>query len=204
MTCADATTCSACMTGYTEPPVSNACTACVGNCYACVSATTCSSCHAGYFIDTAGCTACIANCTACTDGTTCTAAKCAAGYVNNATTNVCDSCPSNCGNYVWPATCTDTATCTTAGCNTGYFKATAGGCSACGANCNACSSATVCTTCATGFFVVAGACTSCAANCDTCTVANECATTGCSTGFTFMGTNNDCSATLTTADCATN
>merc|ERR1711943_127092 len=127
-------------------------------------------------------------------------ASCNAGYINNATTNVCDACPANRG------TCTDGTTCTATGCNTGFFKNSTGGCTACGTNCDSCTDATTCasTGCATGYVNVSCACSACTANCDTCADAGDCNSDGCATGYSYVEASTACTVTLSALDCATN
>jgi hypothetical protein len=68
---------------------------CVSPCANCTSATVCLSCVVGYYLSGTACVPCsttIANCTQCDiTGTTCS--FCAAGFIYNSTTNLCDVNP---------------------------------------------------------------------------------------------------------------
>ena len=166
--CTDATTCDICADGYYED-ATDTCTACVANCEICEDGTTCDYCATGYEDGTLPCDTCadgyfgpsdagvctectIDDCDTCTDATTC--ATCYAGYYVDG--GLCSDCIANCMECSDGTTCDycftgyEGATCTT--CSAGYYD-DGGVCKECGANCDVCT-ATACTTCATGGFVL--------------------------------------------------
>ena len=138
---------------YLTTATTKTCQGCPANCTKCSSATVCTGCISGYFLYTnAGKTICekneslTSNCAASTDKTTCTA--CASGFFLNS--------KNNCTAATFGAKCAewekaDTETCKTAA--AGYYLKD-GTPTACSANCNACS-ATACTACKTGYYLLA-------------------------------------------------
>jgi hypothetical protein len=144
----------------------------------------CSTCSASQY-QTAACAG--------SSNTTCaTCATCGAGQYRTAactssSNTTCATC-STCGAGKYQsAACTataDTQCGTCANCPMGKFATTACGattdtvCASCGANCDACTNATTCTSCATGYALSAGSCVTVGTSCLTIHIANPTAPSG--------------------------
>jgi hypothetical protein len=125
------------------------CATCSGGCATCVGqANRCLTCASGYFFSSSS-SSCVA------------AALCPAGTYAETSNSTCVACSSSCATCSGSATtCTGCATgltlansqCTA--CQTGTWPTPSGtACNACPASCSACTSDSVCTACATGFFL---------------------------------------------------
>ena len=78
-------------------------------------------------------------------------------------------------------------------CKSGYFLENSSTCTACGDNCDACSSATECTTCSNGYFLDGGSCTTCKVDIEKCTTCASLTTCGaCESGYTPSSDGTSC------------
>lgn len=170
----------------------NQCRPCPYNCKKCTTQSTCSQCYDGYYLDTStsACMACdykcikcqvvnsISKCSACEDG----------AYLDT-NTLTCKLCP------MGAKTCADATTIVE--CESGYLKSSNSlFCTACPANCVSCPSSTsVCSVCASGYYMSAGVCRRCnITNCDICTaVSSSVYCTTCASGY-YRSSSTVCSA----------
>ena len=152
--------CGSCNTGYTLDPITAACEPppCEPHCDACSDPTTCTTCSANYFLKDSDCV---------------TSGNCGAGFFadTSADPDACTACGANC------VTCSDATTCTACSanyflkdsdcvksynCGAGFFadiSAEPDACTACEADCAACSDATTCTACSSpNYFLNNGDC----------------------------------------------
>jgi len=162
----------------------NACYQCSGkNCSSCSSNNMCSKCSTQFLLQNNLCSKCITNCDSCSDQISCLA--CSAGYYLSS--NQCSACAvSQC------QTCNTTPTkCDQ--CLSNYFlsgdKLT---CTACSdQNCLICSSAALCTSCKSGYYLSQSSCKACAqSNCASCSSAAKC--DQCISGYTANLTQISC------------
>ena len=162
------------------------------------------------------CSTCTTNtsCTTCVNnlvmsGTVC---NCSAGLFLNSGTKTCITCTAfdanclSCGyNPAYnPASPTPIICVTPA---IGFFVQTNGTTAACGANCNVCTSASVCTTCAATYSVSGGVCVSICSTlitgCITCVALPSTLCTSCSPGYYPTSAYPSASCSLCPARCAT-
>merc|ERR1711959_20744 len=91
-------------------------------------------------------------------------------------------------------------------CHAGYFVDGTNGCTACIANCSACTTGTACSasSCNAGYInnATTNVCDACPANCGTCTDATTCTSSGCNTGF-FKNSTGGCTACPANCDSCT-
>jgi cysteine-rich repeat protein len=189
LTCTTSTKCLSCYTGKYLSGTS--CLTCMANCANCTTATTCITCNP-YYVFTSG--TCVANCSNVTYCATCTVSSgivcsaCSTGYslVGGICMEVCGD-----GMLVTPEVCDDNNIISGDGCSStcqvevGFFCNTASPtlCQPCSSNCPTCTSAVLCTVCATGYSIISGACVL------DCTVITYCAT--CSYSSILPGTHCD-------------
>lgn len=165
-----------CPTGNYPDSTTATCLPCPGTCTVCTSASTCTSCLTGYILSAGSCINCVLPvCKTCTaSGSTCT--SCVNNLVMSGSTCVC---PAN--TYLNPGTLTCItctafdANCLSCGYNPtystsapnpikcltpaiGYFVQANGTTAQCGANCDICSSASVCTTCSSTYTLSGNVC----------------------------------------------
>lgn len=178
-------------------PLINQCEAkcSIENCQTCSTSTSCLTCTNGYYINTLyRCSACIANCKTCASATTCSA--CFDTFYYNSYTVQCLQCPLYClvcsNNY-----CTS--------CQTGYIPSGAQclKCSTIIYQCESCSSAAYCSSCAAGTYFVniyqgCVNCNSSIAGCATCGSAYICYT--CQWGY-YLLSSRCYSCVITVASC---
>ena len=155
-------------------PVTISCITCPPTCTACTSATSCTSCLAGYILSAGACTNCMPVCKTCTTGTACTSCKnnlvmsgttcvCSGGKFLNPVTLTCITCATfdsnclSCGyNPSYSASAPNPIKCLTPA--LGYYVLGSGATAACGANCDICTSNTVCTTCSNTYTLSGNIC----------------------------------------------
>jgi len=83
--------------------------------------------------------------------------------------------------------------CVTSCTATGKYKVTKTGginhdtCNNCGANCDVCSSSTVCDTCGSAYYLNSGACVACTTLSTNCLTCSSSACTSCDTGYVLDG-----------------
>ena len=187
----------------------------ITNCIACSSSSVCSACMAGYSVSSTGTTCdivcAVEGCLTCTSATATTCTTCKTGYTPYNDTNSNQKCAKNCadgevdvgsGAVQCQACDTTIQNCHTCSvhnsvvfcdaCFEEYFVngAHCDLCSNAIANCLACTSATTCTTCASGYDVYNGACTNTACagsvtNCHTCSPTNSAVCVACEPGFSL-------------------
>lgn len=148
----------------------------------CVDATTIVECESGYLKSSNSlfCTACTTNCTSCPASPT-NCSVCASGYYISS--GLCRQC--NISNCDICTSISNTLYCTT--CSSAYYRSSSTTCSPCPLNCKACTSATVCTTCKTGYYIQGGGCARVATTIDSCDVYSNTTSNGtnkCSTCMT--------------------
>jgi len=133
----------------------------------------CSTCNYAGSSDTDGCVCVVENCSDCDSDSVCT--ECASGY-RVTDDDTCEACTTGCtGCSAAAATCT--------ACSTGYaLNDGENTCDECEANCDTCDSGTVCTDCASGYYLDSEDCTACAIDNATACSDEETATS-CDTGY---------------------
>ena len=148
--CTTNITCTSCNAGY----FGASCLACPVNTTTCFSATIASACNIGYTIASSVCVACPIGCLTCGSTTTITTISsatcysCSTGYYLTAT-GTCilgTTSDSYCANFMTPSIC--------ATCNSNAYQAIPAGCIPCSANCQNCTSAIACTSCASGYSLL--------------------------------------------------
>ena len=123
------------------------CTACPTPCASCTNSTACITCSTNYYLLASSCL------NTCPNGTlplnslcqTCspTCATCSVTLLN------CTSCPTNASLYLYNGSCQNASACP----NGTYPNSSVLICASCSQNCTACSSATLCTACVTGYYL---------------------------------------------------
>lgn len=219
LNCANSTYCYVCGNGYAFDSVNKNCTLChntMPGCMLCNTTTICTACNSYYYLASNNCTSCqsIPNCLTCSGPSTCT--RCNSNLYLDGTSKLCVACTLtgclncynnsaclNCltGYYLvnTTLTCTRCAIANCIDCNTSttcqqcvetYYLTATFTCTACPANCLACTS-TTCSRCRIGYYSSGTGCLVCASPCVTCSAAGTCST--CLPGYFFSaGTCSPC------------
>lgn len=213
--------CSACNSGYfLNAGGCTACSVPLSNCLLCSSASRCNECALNFFningiCDSGACASTVTNCIACLSSANTACRICKPGYNLNAGACVIANCPTTyildivagacvCPTSTYETTVSSTKTCLPCSdkctnctgtvcysCSVGFY-AVGSVCNKCSANCEACTSASACNTCATGYSLEGGLCVSfgagnsgtksadgtvvlCEAGCDACQVSSAAA-----------------------------